>query len=285
MEILNENSSYPQQVSLILGFFDGVHAGHFDVIQNTANNCKKVVVTFSKSPAEYFKKEHYYIYSRKNNYHYIENLGVQYLYEQDFAKIANLSAEEYLEKLVKKFNPISITTGFNHTFGANRSGNPNFLEKNQKGFKYFCTPATKIDEIIVSSTKIKEFLNNGEIEKANKFLTRNFILESKVIEGAKLGRKLGYPTANMKYPKDIIKLPYGVYKVRVFDKPAVMNWGIKPTIGSEELIEIHIPNFDANLYKKDLKIEILSKIRNEIKFSSIEDLKLQIEKDVQECLK
>lgn len=285
MEILNENSNYPQQVSLILGFFDGVHAGHFDVIQNTASNCKKVVVTFSKSPAEYFKKEHCYIYSRENNYHYIENLGVQYLYEQDFAKIANLSAEEYLEKLVKEFNPISITTGFNHTFGANRSGDSKFLEKNQNGFKYFCTPATKIKEIIVSSTKIKEFLNNGEIEKANEFLTRNFTLESKVIEGAKLGRKLGFPTANMKYPRDIIKLPYGVYKVRVFDKPAVMNWGIKPTIGSDELIEIHIPKFEANLYNKNLKIEILSKIRNEIKFSSIEDLKLQIEKDVQECLK
>ena len=137
----------------------------------------------------------------------------------------------------------------------------------------------------MSSTQIKEFLALGQIEEANKFLTRNFSIESTVIEGNKIGRTLGFPTANMEYPKQITNIPYGVYKIKTLERIAIMNWGIKPTIGSEELIEIHIPNFDADLYNKDLKIEILSKIRNEIKFSSIEDLKLQIEKDVQECLK
>lgn len=285
MEILNEKSHFPQNVSLVLGFFDGMHAGHLDVIKNTPSDNTKVLVTFSTSPAEYFNKEFSYIYTREENYNLIKDYGIQYLYDQKFANIAHLSADEYLKKLIYKFNPKTITTGFNHTFGINRTGNPHFLEINQKHYKYFCTPATKINGEIVSSTRIKEFLNTGNIEKANLFLTRNFTLESMVLEGAKLGRKIGFPTANMKYPKNIIRLPYGVYKIKALDKPAVMNWGVKPTIGSEELLEVHIPNFKSNLYNKNLKIEILSKIRDEKKFNTIEDLKLQIEKDVEECLK
>ena len=88
----------------------------------------------------------------------------------------------------------------------------------------------------------------------------------------------------MKYPEHIVKLPYGVYKVKVLDMPAVLNWGIKPTIGSEEVLEVHIPNFEGNLYNKELEIEFISKIRNEKKFKSIDELKSQIEKDVRICL-
>jgi riboflavin kinase/FMN adenylyltransferase len=106
-----------------------------------------------------------------------------------------------------------------------------------------------------------------------------------VIEGAKLGRKLGFPTANMKYPEEIVKIPYGVYKIKVFDKLAIMNWGIKPTIGAEEAIEIHIPNFEEDLYGKAITFEIISKIRDEKKFNNLEDLKEQIKKDIELCLK
>lgn len=284
MEILKENSKLPQDVSLILGFFDGVHAGHKNVINNTPEN-KKVLVTFSSSPAEYFGKKFNYIYSREYNYKLIEKTGVDYIYEQDFSQIAKLTATEYIEKLVSLFKPKSITTGFNHTFGANKQGNPDFLTQHQTNFKYYCTEATIIDNDIVSSTLIKNKLENGDIKDANKLLTRNFVIESRVIEGAKLGRKIGFPTANMKYPEQIIRIPYGVYKVKVFDKPAIMNWGTKPTIGSEELLEIHIPNFEENLYNKNLPVEILTKIRNEQKFKNLDELKAQIEKDVKECLK
>lgn len=284
MEILKENTKLPQEVSLILGFFDGVHAGHQNVINNTPEN-KKVLVTFSSSPAEYFGKDFCYIYPREYNYRLLERTGVDYIYEQDFSQIAKLTAEEYLEKLIRLFKPKSITTGFNHTFGANKQGNPDFLTQHQTSFKYYCTEATIIDNDIVSSTLIKNKLDNGDIENANKLLTKNFVIESQVIEGAKLGRKIGFPTANMKYPEKIVKIPYGVYKVRAFNKPAIMNWGIKPTIGSEELLEIHIPNFEQNLYNKNLQIEILSRIRDEQKFENIDDLKAQIKKDVTECLK
>ena len=89
----------------------------------------------------------------------------------------------------------------------------------------------------------------------------------------------------MKYPKDIVKIPYGVYKVKLLNKPAIMNWGIKPTIGSEEVIEVYIPNYEENLYGKELTVEIISKIRDEIKFDSLEELTAQIKKDVEICLK
>ena len=90
---------------------------------------------------------------------------------------------------------------------------------------------------------------------------------------------------NMIYPKDIVRIPYGVYKVLADDKPAVMNWGIKPTIGSEEIIEVHIPNYNADLYGKNLTVEIISKIREESKFHNLEELKSQIKKDIETCLK
>lgn len=284
MEILNKNSNIPKGYSLILGFFDGIHAGHQDVISNTISK-DKILVTFSKSPTEFFKKTFDYIYPRELSYKIAEKYGVKYIYEQNFSDIVNIPAKDYLEYLIANFEPLSITTGFNYTFGANKQGNPDFIKKYSKGVKYLCTPATKIDNEIVSSTKIKDFLRSGNIINANKMLKNSFILESTVVEGQKLGRELGFPTANMKYPQNIVKIPYGVYKVRVGNKPAIMNWGIKPTIGSEEILEVHIPNYKENLYDKTLQVEIISKIRDEIKFNSILDLKEQIKKDVQECLK
>ena len=283
MEILNEKSNFPTNVSLILGFFDGIHAGHRDVIKNTLSE-ERVIVTFSKSPAEYFFKDFEYIYSRQYNYELLAELGVKYVYEQDFASIVNLSATEYLDFIVEKFKPISITTGFNHSFGVNRSGNPDFLMQNQEKFKYLCTPPTEKDGKIVSSTLVKEFVLKGDLENVKAFLTENFSIESTVIDGVKLGRKIGFPTANMKYPDKIVKLPYGVYKVKVLDRSAILNWGVKPTFGAEPLLEVHIPNFNEDLYGKKLRIDILEKIRDEKKFSNIEDLKTQIEKDVKKCL-
>ena len=128
MEILKNNSIFPKNVSLILGFFDGIHAGHLEVINNSPKNSEKVIVTFSESPAEYFNKKNSYIYTRANNYKLLELSGVNYIFEQEFPDIINLSADNYLEMLIEKFSPISITTGFNHTFGKNRVGNAEFLK-------------------------------------------------------------------------------------------------------------------------------------------------------------
>ncbi len=274
--------------SLILGFFDGVHKGHREVIKTALCDAEPVLVTFKDSPALYFGKKAEYIFPREKNYEIIKSLGVAKIIEQDFSLLAKVSAEDYLSLLVNKFSPISISTGFNHTFGAGRQGNSEFLEQNQTKYKYkyYCSPACRIDGEVVSSTRIRELLMQGNIEKANEFLGSNFSLNSMVVEGEKRGHELGFPTANMIYPENIVKLPYGVYGVRVFDRPAILNWGIKPTFdGKNEVLEVHIPNFKGNLYNLPLEVEFIKKIRVEKKFANLDELKHQIQKDVEECLK
>ena len=294
MEILNNLSKYPTGVALILGFFDGIHLGHKAVISQAVdyakkNNAKIVLITFKTSPKEYFTNIAEYILPRKNAYNLIENFGVDYLLELDFGSVVNLSAEQYLEKfLVERFKPISITTGFNHTFGKNKKGTPEFLRINAErlGYKYFCVEPIVFNNKIVSSTLIKEYLKQGIVENSNELLETNFKLISTVIKGNAIGRKLGFPTANLLYPDKIIKLPYGVYKVMANGIPAVLNWGVKPTVeGKIPLLEAHLINFEGDLYDKELEIEFINKIRDEKKFNSLEELQNQIKKDIGECLK
>lgn len=292
MKILNSDIN-EKKVSLILGFFDGIHAGHRKVISSgvdfaSNNNTKSVLITFKTSPGEYFQNKVEYIYPRNHSYKLIEELGVDYLIEKNFEEIAQITAENYLKSLIETYSPISISTGFNHTFGLNKAGNREYLEKFSKlyNYKYLCSENCTLNNQTISSTYIKSLIKNGDIELANKMLKNEFTLSSKVIEGAQLGRELGFPTANLKYPKNIVKLPHGVYKSKVFDMPSVLNWGIKPTVeGKEEILEVHIPNFNGDLYGKDLDITILKKLRDEKKFNSLDELKTQIKKDVNECLK
>ncbi len=276
--------------SLILGFFDGVHIAHQAVI-NTAleTSGDAVLVTFKESPAKYFKQKCQYILSRDESVKKIRDTGVKEIIELDFNRIANLTAEEYLCYLKKEFSPAYITTGFNHTFGKNKGGNAKFLLKNQEkfGYKYFCTPALKINGEIVSSTFIKKLLSEGKIEHANFLLNSNFLLEGTVIKGAQLGRTIGFPTVNIKYPENIVKIPFGVYSAKIGNNQAMLNWGIKPTVNNTKtpVVEAHILNFSGDLYGKNIKLEITKKIRDEMKFSSLEDLKHQIEKDIISCSK
>ncbi|MCQ2754664.1 MAG: riboflavin biosynthesis protein RibF [bacterium] len=293
MEIINNNTKEIKDASLILGFFDGIHLGHKNVIEKAVSvaketNSKTVLLTFKNSPAEFFNKEFSYICPREISYKKIETLGVDYIYETEFETLAEISAEDYLESIVSIYHPQFITTGYNYTFGKNKKGTTKTLEENQEkyDYKYFCTPEYKFEKDSVSSTEIKKLLKIGNIEKANEFLGSPFSLTSKVIEGAKLGRKLGFPTANMIYPKNIIKIPYGVYLVETLGRKGMLNWGIKPTVnGSSEILETNIFDFSDDIYGKDLEIKILKKIRDEKKFSSLEELKNQIEKDKEYCLK
>lgn len=294
MEVLKKNSVGLKGVCVVLGFFDGIHAGHVEVLSSAVKyakdkNVKTVLLTFSSAPAEYFNRDFTYIYPREISYELISNIGIDYIVEKEFSSLAQISAEKYLKSLVEEYSPVAIFSGFNHTFGLNRVGNPEYLDLNSKKYcyEYFSISACKFNDEQVSSTLIKKYLAEGFVEYANKMLTSPFLIESIVVEGMKLGRKLGFPTANMKYPIGIVKLPYGVYKIEVFNKLAILNWGIKPTINNdcEEVLEVHIPNFNSDLYGKTLRIKVLQKIRDEKRFSSIDELKEQISKDVETCLK
>lgn len=272
---------------LILGFFDGVHLGHQAVISSALDKYS-ILITFKESPAQYFNQSCEYILSRENSLNKIKSLGVNEIVELDFSQIAKKTAEEYLQFVIEKYSPQTISTGFNHTFGVNKKGNSSFLELNQERYKYnyICTHPQIDEGEIISSSLIKKLLKEGEIIRANKLLGSNFILEGTVVKGAQLGRKLGFPTANITYPKNIVKIPYGVYMAKVLGHKAILNWGIKPTVanGEEPILEVHIMNFEKDLYNKFLQIEILQKIRNEQKFDTIEQLKEQVRKDIQICL-
>jgi len=284
--------------SLVLGFFDGVHKAHKAVITSALEFSDNVVlITFKESPAVYFGKKEEYILSRKDSLEKIKKLGVKNIVELDFSEIANKSAEEYLKYLINTYNPVSISTGFNHTFGLNKSGNAEFLMNSQSkyNFKYICVQPVKDGNDIISSSLIRNYLKEGKVDKANSLLESKFILEGKVVHGAKIGRTIGFPTANINYPKGIVKLPFGVYcvslsllereGVRGQLKSAIMNWGMKPTVHNtlEPVIEVHILDFDGDLYGENIRIEVLNQIRGEKKFGSLDELKVQIKKDIKKC--
>jgi len=274
--------------SLILGFFDGVHIAHRVLISSALNYSKSsTLITFIDSPAVYFGKEKEYILSREESVKRIKALGVKNVIELDFPKIANMQAKEYLEYLIKDFSPDAIFTGFNHTFGLNKEGTPKILDKNQSkyGYKYFCVEPQKYEGEVISSSLIKKYIKNGEIEKANILLGNKFFIDGTVIEGAKIGRNIGFPTANIMYPDSIVKLPFGVYKVLCEGKNAILNWGMRPTVHNikEPVAEVHILGFEGDLYGKRIRVEIIKQIRSEKCFSNLEELKRQIKEDISAC--
>ena len=150
MKILKNSNLDFSDVSLILGFFDGVHAGHRRVIESAVDfakqkNSKTVLITFKDSPSKFFNKPFKYIFPRDYSYELINSLGVDYIVEMNFEKLAKISAEEYLKMLIKDYSPSSISTGFNHTFGKNRLGNSDFLYKHsdQYNYQYFSFSLSK----------------------------------------------------------------------------------------------------------------------------------------------
>lgn len=289
MQIFTQLDKKPN-LSLALGFFDGVHLGHKSVIESAVNYAKQngnksAVITFSDHPCCYFwgvcPK---YILTRKEREQKIAELGVDYLYELDFESISGLTAQDYLKDvLVNHFTPNSISTGWNHNFGCKKSGNVKFLHENSKkfGYEYFELPPQKLDGEIISSTTIRKLLSEGKLEKANKMLGHKFSITGTVVKGNQIGRTIGFNTANLVYPPELIELPYGVYSVETSFGAGIANFGIRPTVnGSHAVLEVHILNFDKDIYGKNITVYFNKMIRQEKKFSSLEDLKKQIQQDI-----
>lgn len=289
MQIFSELNKNPN-LSLALGYFDGVHLGHQAVIKNAVdfahqNGNKSAVITFSDHPCCYFwgvcPK---YILTRKEREEKIAELGVDYLYEIDFESISGLTAEDYLKNiLVKHFTPSSISTGWNHNFGYKKSGNVKFLAQHAKKFdyKYFELPPQKKDNEIISSTSIRKLLSAGKIEKANSMLGYNFLISGEVITGNRIGRTIGFKTANLLYPPELIDLPFGVYSVDTQFGKGIANFGTRPTVdGKGTLLEVHILDFDKDIYGQNLTVKFNKMIRTEKKFPSLDALKTQIKLDI-----
>lgn len=284
-----------KDLSLALGYFDGVHLGHQAVIKSAVdfarvNRSKSAVITFTDHPYCYFRGVcPKYILTRKYREKFIADLGVDYLYELNFEDIAMLTAEEYLKDvLVNYFAPISISTGFNHSFGSNKSGNIALLKNWQKdyGYKYFDLEPQTLDGELISSTQIRNCLSDGKIKLANLMLGRNFIIGGQVVKGKQLGRTIGFKTANLIYPAELIDIPFGVYAVRVTYNAqkfnGIANFGVRPTVnGNGAVLEVHILDFDKDIYGETLEVEFLKMLRKEQKFDSLAQLKKQIMNDIQ----
>lgn len=293
MQILHDLSENPN-LSLALGYFDGVHIGHQAVIKNAVNFAKQnggksAVITFKDHPCCFFHGVcPKYILTREYREKFIADLGVDYLYELDFEKLAGLSAEEYLENiLIKHFSPKSISTGFNHNFGHNKTGDVKFLEQEsvKYNYKYFALPPQKYDGEVISSTKIRKLLSDGQIDTANKMLGRNFIIEGTVIKGRQIGRTIGFRTANILYPLELIDIPFGVYSVLVNyasqTYQGIANFGVRPTVnGHGALLEVHILDFERDIYGEVLEVKFIKMLRTERKFDSLDSLKQQISLDI-----
>ena len=297
MEILNKLKSN-ENLAIALGFFDGVHLGHKAVINAAVdyakkNNIKSAVVTFRQSPYVALNNvKPNYINTLEEKIKAIKKLGVDYLYLSDFTEdLAKQTASDYLKNLVDDLHPKMIATGFNHYFGYNKSGGVDYLRLMQQeyGYEFKEINPIKLNEDFISSTAIRKALSNGDIPKANSMLGYRFYVKNEVIKGRQIGRTIGFKTANLKMPEKMINIPDGVYavEVEVLGKKhmGIANFGSNPTVtdDSQKLLEVHIIDFNQDIYGELVNVSFLVKIRNEKKFQSLTELKTQIEKDI-ECL-
>lgn len=289
---LNENKS----LSLAFGFFDGVHIGHQAVIKRAVDyakehNTKSAIVTFQDHPCCFFYNlQPKYIIKKHDKIKFFEKLGIDYLYFIKFDEyLAMMDASQYLKDvIIKNFAPVAISTGFNHFFGSKKSGDVQLLctMQNEFCYNYFEIQPVLYNSEVVSSTRIRDDLALGNIELVNSMLGYNYFLEETIVEGDKIGRQIGFKTANLIYPDNLVEIGRGVYKVRIdyngqiYD--GIANYGHRPTVSKckKSILEVHILNFDKEIYGETIKVTFFKKIRDEKKFSSLDELKSQITQDI-----
>ncbi|PKB42216.1 riboflavin kinase/FMN adenylyltransferase [Cellulophaga sp. RHA19] len=281
---------------ITIGTFDGVHIGHKKILERLINSAKlleieSTVLTFFPHPRMVLQQDSNIklLNTIEEKEMILSNLGLDFLIIHPFSKeFSRLSAIEFVrDLLVNKLNTKKIIIGYDHRFGRNRNADINDLRNYGTTFDFNVEEITaqEIDDVSVSSTKIRKALAEGDVSKANSYLGYNYMLTGIVTKGKGLGRQLNYPTANI-YIKEEYKLipKNGVYAVKaklnnstVF---GMMNIGYNPTVnGTEKTIEVNFFNFDGDLYGKKIQVDILDRIRDEVKFNSLDDLKEQLAKD------
>ncbi len=282
-----------------IGTFDGVHLGHQKILQKLNKEAEKiggesVLFTFHPHPRIVLNPDNHnlkLLQTQEEKIAKLERFGLQNLIVYPFTKdFSNLSALEFVRDiLVKKMNVKTLVIGYDHQFGNNREGGIEFLQSisNELDFTVIEIPAQEIDDVNVSSTKIRNALLEGNIVLANSFLAEPFELTGIVIKGESLGRKLGFPTANIDLQTEIKLIPKnGVYAVqvtladgRLFE--GIMNIGSRPTIhaNGQLSLEVYLLDFNEDLYDQKIKVQFVEHIREEIAFANTEELIDQIQKD------
>ena len=284
-----------------LGTFDGVHIGHNAILEKICKaaqqeNLESVILTFFPHPR--LVVSHNYDIKLLNTIEeksiLLEKKGIQNFIIHPFDKVfSELSPREFVTQvLVGKLNVQKIIIGHDHKFGKDRAADFNdlILFGKEFGFEVEEISAQQINEVSVSYTKIRNSLLEGNVALANEYLGYPYVLTGNVVKGNQLGRTIGFPTANIEIPEEYKLIPKnGVYIVTanvneqlVF---GMMNIGVRPTLGENKLsIEVHILNFDTDIYNQKIQVHVLVRLRDEQKFESFEALKLQLETDKQNTI-
>lgn len=294
----NKNSNH---TVLTIGTFDGVHIGHQKIIKRLVEiseikNLTPSLLTFFPHPRMVLQKDANIklINTIDEKKDILKQFGISNLVIKEFTKeFSRLTAEDFVKNiLVDHLKAKHIIIGYDHHFGRNRNANIEDLKQFGKDFDFEVEEISKqdINDVAVSSTKIRAALQEGNIKTANTYLGYNFMLTGKVIDGKKLGQTINYPTANLHIEETYKLIPkHGVYIVKsIIDNITVygmMNIGHNPTVnGKHQTIETHFFDFNNDLYGQNLKIELLQRLRDEQKFNSVEELQSQLHIDKNNAL-
>ncbi len=282
-------------LALSLGMFDGVHLGHQSILKTindiaVSQSLESAILTFWPHPRLIFNPED--DLKLLNNYEektkLIAQNGIQNLFLQNFdEEFRNLTGEEFVKQiLIEKLNVKHLIIGYDHTFGKDKSGDFQLLKKMSKeyGFTVEQLEAIQLEYTNISSTKIRNALQNGEIVKANEMLGYHYPLSGKVIHGKKLGRTIGYPTANLEINKNKCLPKKGAYivDVEISEKKynGMASIGTNPTVNGTELtVEVFILDFDKDIYDQNITLKFREFLHEEIKFSSLENLVIKLKED------
>ncbi|SHE80832.1 riboflavin kinase / FMN adenylyltransferase [Psychroflexus salarius] len=277
------------KTAITIGTFDGVHVGHRKILKRLVNSAKKeglqsVLLTFFPHPRMVLQHnaELKLINTLDEKISILKETGLDHLIIHPFTlEFSRLSAQSYVEDiLVKQLNAKHIIIGYDHRFGRNRTADINDLKAFGKDFEFTVEEISKqdIEKVAVSSTKIRTALTEGDLERANKYLTQPFMLSGKVVRGKGIGKNLGFATANLKIQENYKLIPKsGVYVVKTIIGEQIvygmMNIGTNPTFNeAKQSIEAHFFDFNQDLYGQNLTIMLLKRLRSEEKFNDVRDL-------------
>lgn len=276
------------KTAVALGTFDGLHNAHREVL-NLPNGFKKVAVTFNKPPKMVICGKDELLLTEQEKLCFLKELGIEEIITLEFNKVRDNSPEGFLNYLKNEIGADYISCGFNYRFGKNGLGDTDlladFCSKNSIEL-HISNPYLLDDGAPLSSSYIRSLLKNGKVEKVNEFLYKPFSFTAPVQKGDQRGRTIGFPTVNQRYPEALVKPRFGVYKTKVLidgnEFEAISDIGVRPTYETNFVIsETFIKNFSGDLYGKEITVVPIKFLRDEKKFNSLDELKAQIKKDLE----
>lgn len=296
MKVLNDSFKvkFNYKTYITIGSFDGIHMGHLSLINKAislseSSNTKSMLSTFKEHPLNIINKAAApkILMDNETKIDILKSCGLDILNFIDFnQRIMQMMPENFVLNMLQHYNMKGIITGFNHRFGYKNLGDVNLLKtlSEKYNFELYVLPPVTFKNEIVSSTRIRNCIIDGNLEDANSMLLRPFSIKGSVVHGREIGRSMGFPTANLKYNPKFILPKNGVYYTRVYynnvEYKGITNIGNNPTVNGTKLtVETHILDFNENIYGKEIILNFIKKIRDEITFRNVNDLKRQLEKD------